>query len=92
MAKAKKKLKKKAKKETPMRTRLIRPGEEMPEEDEMDEGESGMFLEKADAQLIYNALREYKPTKKEAHLHSVFVEQFEEMLVVDFGEPFPDAN
>ena len=74
------------------RTRLILPGEEMPEEDEIDENEGGMFLEKGDVQLIYNALKEYKPTEEEENLHSVLLEEFEEILVVDHGEQFPDAN
>jgi hypothetical protein len=89
MTKAKKK---KGKKTKEPRTRLILPGEEMPEDDEIDENEGGMFLEKEDVQLIYNALKEYKPTEEEEVLHSTLLEEFEEILVVDHGEPFPDAN
>jgi hypothetical protein len=59
-------------------------------EEEFDEG--GMFLDKESIQLIYNALREYKPTEKEEHLLSVLLEEFEEILVVDYKEPYPDAN
>ena len=57
-----------------------------------DEEEGGMVLEKEDLKLIYNALRGYKPTEDEEHLHSVLVEEFEEVLVVDYNEPYPDAN
>jgi hypothetical protein len=59
------------------------------EEKESDErfDESGMFLEKEDVKLIYNALSAYKPSQKEDHLHGVLLEQFEEVLVVDYGEP-----
>jgi hypothetical protein len=51
-----------------------------------------MFLDKEEVQIIYNALREYKPTEKEEHLHSVLLEEFEEILVADYNEPYPDAN
>jgi hypothetical protein len=59
-------------------------------EEEFDEG--GMFLDKESIQIIFNALREYKPTEKEEHLLSVLLEEFEEILVVDYKEPYPDAN
>ena len=55
-------------------------------------GESGMFLAKEDVQLIYNALAAYTPTELEGLLHSTLLEWFEEILVVDYGEPYPDAN
>ncbi len=90
---AKTERKKKAKKTTKgIRTRLILPGEEMPDESEMEENEGGMFLEKEDVRLIYNALKHYKPTEEEKQLHEIWLEEFEEMLVVDYDEPFPDAN
>jgi hypothetical protein len=84
--------KKKAKVETHVRTRLILPGEEMPAEKDMEENEGGMFLEKEDVRLIYQALREYKPAEQEAHLHSVLVEEFEEILAVDDDEIPPEVN
>jgi hypothetical protein len=91
MTKAKKP--KKAKKtKKGMKTRLILPGEGMPEVDERDENESGMFLEKEDVQIILNALHKYKPTESEEHLHSLLLEEFEEILVVDYNEAYPDAN
>jgi hypothetical protein len=59
-------------------------------DDDSDDG--GMFLGKEDVQLIYNALREYKPTPDEELLHGIWLEEFEMMLVADYGEPYPDAN
>ncbi len=59
-------------------------------EEEFDEG--GMFLDKESIQIIFNALREYKPTEDEEHLLSVLLEEFEEILVVDYKEPYPDVN
>ena len=56
---------------------------------ETDEDEVGKFLDKEEVHIIYNALREYKPTEKEEHLHSVLLEEFEEILVVDYNEPYP---
>jgi hypothetical protein len=54
--------------------------------------ESGMYLDKESIQIIYNALHEYKPTEDEEHLHSILIEEFEEILVVDYNEPYPDVN
>jgi hypothetical protein len=62
------------------------------ENEEENEDESGMFLEKESIQIIFNALREYKPTEDEEHLLSVLLEEFEEILVVDYKEPYPDIN
>jgi hypothetical protein len=36
--------------------------------------------------LIYKALRYYAPTEKEAHLHGILVEEFEEMLATEYIE------
>ena len=83
---------KSAKAESRARTRLILPGEKMPAEEDIDEHEGGMFLEKEDVQLIYHALRAYKPAAKEAQLHSVLLEEFEEILVVDYEEVPLDVN
>ena len=62
------------------------------DEDDDEEDESGMYLDKESIQLIYNALHTYKPTEHEEHLHSVLLEEFEEILVVDYNELYPDAN
>jgi hypothetical protein len=91
-AKGKKKTKKTKK---GMETKIILvPADDMSSEEDNDEefDEGGMFLEKEDVQLIYNALREYKPTEDEEHLHGILLEEFEELLVVDYKEPYPDVN
>jgi hypothetical protein len=89
-AKGKKKTKKTKK---GMQTKIILvPTDEKASEDKENEDESGMFLDKESVQLIYNALHEYKPTNKEEHLLSVLLEEFEEILVVDYNEPYPDVN
>jgi hypothetical protein len=62
------------------------------ENEEKNEDESGMYLDKESIQIIYNALHKYKPTEKEEHLLSLLLEEFEEILVVDYNEPYPDAN
>lgn len=56
------------------------------QEDEDAENTGGMSLEKEDIQLIYNALKAYTPKAKEEHLLSVLLEEFEEILAVDFAE------
>jgi hypothetical protein len=67
--------------------------DEASEDEDIYEGaDSGMLLGKEDVQLIYNALKEYQPTPDEENLHMVWLEMFEETLVVDYGEPYPDAN
>jgi hypothetical protein len=84
-----KKKQKKAKKS--MQTKIILQ-EKMDESEGGDEYEGGMFLDKESIQIIFNALREYKPTEDEEHLLSVLLEEFEEILVVDYKEPYPDVN
>jgi hypothetical protein len=66
--------------------------EAVSENEEENEDESGMYLDKESIQTIYNALYEYKPTESEEHLHSLLLEEFEEILVVDYNEAYPDAN
>jgi hypothetical protein len=76
-----------------METKIILvPADEKASEDKENEDESGMFLDKESIQLIYNALHEYKPTEDEEHLLSVLLEEFEEILVVDYNEPYPEVN
>jgi hypothetical protein len=63
------------------------------EEDNNEESdESGMYLDKESLQIIYHALHKYKPTESEEHLHSLLLGEFEEILVVDYNEPYPEAN
>jgi len=42
------------------------------------------MFEKEDFEIIYRALRAYKPREKEEQLYSILVEQIEEILIVDF--------
>jgi hypothetical protein len=63
--------------------------EEDSDEEVEDDDESGIYLDKESIQIIYNALKEYKPAAKEEHVYSVLFEQFEEMLVVDYGVRLP---
>ena len=62
------------------------------ENEEENEDESGMYLDKESIQIIYNSLHEYIPTESDEHLHSLLLEEFEEILVVDYNEAYPDAN
>ena len=62
-------------KKTPQRDNAAREGEE---------AEGGIFLTKDDIWLIYKALRYYHPTEKEAHLHDILVEEFEELLATEY--------
>jgi hypothetical protein len=53
---------------------------------EGEEAAGGIFLTKEDIQLIYKALRYYTPTEKEAQLHDILVESFEELLATEYIE------
>jgi hypothetical protein len=87
MSPQKKKKKKKVKKKNATKVFLM-PVEETEEDiDDEDEDESSMYLEKEDIQLIYNALKNYKPANDEEMLHEILLEQFDEILVVDYGKP-----
>jgi hypothetical protein len=72
----------------------IVPADDISSQEDRDEDidEGGMYLNKEELKIIYNALNSYKPSEKEDHLHSVLLEQFEEILVVDYNEPYPDVN
>ena len=60
----------------------------MPEEEEMDEDESGVFMEKEDVELLYNALKSYTPvTGEEDLLRDIWLEQFDMILVATHGKP-----
>jgi hypothetical protein len=67
-------------------------GETASENEEENEDESGMYLNKEELKIIYNALNSYKPTESEEHMHSLLLEEFEEILVVDYDEAPPDVN
>jgi hypothetical protein len=93
MPQAKKPKKKHKKTKKGMQTKIILvPTDEKASADKENEYEGGMFLDKESIKLIYNALHEYKPTNKEEHLLSVLLEEFEEILVVDYNEPYPEVN
>jgi hypothetical protein len=95
LKKKKKKKKKKATKENAIKIILPTEEETNDEEDlaeeDMDDNddEGGMYMEKEDVQLIYNALKHYKPTGTELALYDTWLEMFEETLVVDFGVKLP---
>jgi hypothetical protein len=74
--------------------KILAPAGDMSSEEDREEefDEGGMFLDKESIQIIFNALREYNPTEDEEHLLSVLLEEFEEILVVDYKEPYPDVN
>jgi hypothetical protein len=84
---AKQKKKKKANKNTTKINPMT--DEETHEEDIEEEDEGGMHFEKENVQLIYNALKNYKPTEDEQALYETWLEMFEEMLVVDYGVKLP---
>jgi len=97
MAQAKNKKPKKTKKAGGTKVTLVpaddlSAGDEDIDAEEKEEEESGMFLDKEDIQLIFNALRKYIPTKKEEHLHGILLEKFEEILVVDYDEIPTEVN
>jgi hypothetical protein len=62
---------------------------ELFDDEYVDEETGGMYLHKEDIHLIYNALKAYKPVGEENNLHGVLLEEFEELLVVDYGERLP---
>ena len=70
---------------------ILMPDEISAEEEDLDDEdeESGIYLDKESIQIIYNALSKYKPTKNEENVYWVLHEQFEEMLVVDYGVRLP---
>jgi hypothetical protein len=78
--------KKKAKKENA--TKIILSTDEETEEkdiDDEDEDEGGIYLEKEDVLLIYNALKNYKPVNDDEEMgYEMLREQFEEILIVDY--------
>ena len=51
---------------------------------------NGIYLQEEDVKIIYNAIAAYKLTEEEEHLHSLLLEEFEEILVVDYNES-PDV-
>jgi hypothetical protein len=62
------------------------PSQQDQAESEGEEATGGILLGKEDIQLIYKALRYYTPTEKEAQLHDILVESFEELLTTEYIE------
>jgi len=88
----KKQRKKKADKKTGTKVILITDEDTEKKEnidDEDEENSGGIYLEKEDVKIIFNTLEEYKPTQKERQRFELLVEEFEEMLVVDYGVKLP---
>jgi hypothetical protein len=90
-----KKKKKKAKKKNAIKI-ILPTDEETEKEEDIDEedvdeeeDEGGMYMDKEDVQLIYNALKNYKPAEKEIALYDTWLEMFEQTLVVDFRVKLP---
>ena len=75
-------------------TKLILSTDEETDEEDIDEdGEGGIHLEKEDVLLIYHALKHYKPgTEDEEMTHEMLVEQFEEILIVDYKVKLPGVR
>ena len=90
----KKKLKKKADKK--QATKVILSTDENTEDaEDLDEDEDGggIYLEKEDVLLLYNALKNYKPTGDDEEMtHEMLVEQFEEILIVDYKVKLPGVR
>jgi hypothetical protein len=96
MAEQKKnKLKKKADKKQATKL-ILSTDEEIDEEEDLDEDEEdagGIYLEKEDVLVLYKALKHYKPgTDDEEMIHEMLVEQFEEILVVDYKVKLPGVR
>ena len=91
MSKQKKKKKQKKTKKAGATKVILMPDEDTVEDEALDdeEEESGIYLDIDSIQIIYNALSQYKPTKDEENVYGVLHEQFEEMLVVDYGVRLP---
>ena len=66
------------------------------DEDDMDnedEDAGGIYLEKEDVLLLYQALKHYKPgTEDEEMTHEMLIEQFEEILIVDYKVKLPGVK
>ena len=95
MAEQKKKnLKIKADKKTT--TKVILSTDEETEEEDIDEEEDdagGIYLEKEDVLVLYNALKNYKPAGEDEEMtHEMLIEQFEEILIVDYKVKLPGVR
>jgi hypothetical protein len=90
----KKKKKKNAKKKHAIKV-ILSTDEEAEDAENLDLGEDGggIYLEKDEVLLIYNALKNYKPgTEDEEMTYETLREQFEEMLIVDYKVKLPSVR
>jgi hypothetical protein len=91
----KKKLKKKAHKKQATKL-ILSTDEEIDEEEDLDEDEEdagGIYLEKEDVLVLYKALKHYKPVNDDEEMtHEMLVEQFEEILIVDYKVKLPGVR
>jgi hypothetical protein len=90
----KKKKKKKAKKQNAIKVILATHEEaEDAQNLDLDEDGGGIYLEKEDVLLIYNALKNYKPgTGDEEMTYDMLREQVEEILIVDYKVKLPGVR
>jgi hypothetical protein len=74
---------------------ILSTDEETEDEEDLDEDEDagGIYLEKDDVLLIYNALKHYKPGNDDEEMtHETLREQFEEILIVDYKVKLPGVR
>jgi len=83
MGKMKQSKQKKHHKITRSRTKQSEGEYKIIREDTNGEEEGGIFLDKADIQIIYNALKQYKPTPEEAQSYELLLETFDEEIWED---------
>jgi hypothetical protein len=95
MAEQKKKRKKKKADKKQATKVILSTDEETDEAEDLDEedDEGGMYLEKDDMLVLYKALKNYKPvTDDEEMTYEMLLEQFEEILVVDYKVKLPGVR
>jgi hypothetical protein len=87
--------KKKTKKKNATNVILSTDEETDADEEDIDEeeDESGMYLEKDDLLVIYKALKNYTPVNEDEEMtYELLVEQFEEILIVDYKVKLPGVK
>jgi hypothetical protein len=74
-------------------TKIIPMTDEEMDEEDIDEKEGGIYLEKEDMLLLYKALKNYKPGNDDEKMtHEMLLEQFEEILIVDYKVKLPGVR
>jgi hypothetical protein len=80
---------KKLKKAVKMRVYIIHPDDLSSGKGGDDElGESGMFLDTEDVQVIYNALAAYKPAGEEKEFYELLTKQLPLIIAVGYNDPY----